>query len=127
MPPSPILDRGTCLDLLRPHLERRTSLKQALQMSESDGSTDPLMFYVNDKVLAENFDGQPKWLSGTVVQCSVPVSYKVTVDIVIMSWHLDQMKLLIQLLLGVERYCRSLLLPILRLSMYKCQMNQHHQ
>ena len=58
----------------------------------SDASRDPLVFNVNDNVLVENFYRQPKWLSGTVVQHSGPVSYKVNVDGVIMQWHLDQMR-----------------------------------
>ena len=46
-------------------------------------------FNVNDRVVVENFYGQPKWLRGTVVKCSGPVSYKVNVDGKVMRRDLD--------------------------------------
>ena len=49
-------------------------------------------FDVNDRVVVENFYGQPKWQSSTVVKRSGPVSYKVNVDGKVMQRHLDQMR-----------------------------------
>ena len=65
---------------------------QALQRGVSDGSTDSLVFNINDNVLVKNFYGQPKWLSGSIVQRNGPVSFKVNADGVIMRRHLDQMR-----------------------------------
>ena len=58
----------------------------------SDGSKSVTEFNVNDRVVFENFYGQQKWLSGTVVKRSGPVSYKVNVDGKVMRRHLDQMR-----------------------------------
>ena len=83
---------GTRLDLLRPSFEKHVPIKQALQENVSDGSRSVTEFNVNDRVIIENFYGQPKWLSGTVVKRSGPVSYKVNVDGNVMQRHLDQMQ-----------------------------------
>ena len=82
----------TRLDLLRPNFEERVRIKQALQENVSDGSRSVTEFNVNDRVVFESFYSQPKWLSGTVVKRSGPVSYKVNVDGKVMRRHLDQMR-----------------------------------
>ena len=81
----------TRLDLLRPSFEKCVWIKQVLQENVSDGSRIVTEFNVNDRVIIEKFYGQPKWLSGTVVKRSGPVSYKVNVDGKVMQCHLDQM------------------------------------
>ena len=72
---------GTGLDLLILSLEEKTSCKQALQRSMSDGFRDPLEFTENDKVSVLNFNGKH--------QCNSQTSCKVNVDGVIMQQHLD--------------------------------------
>ena len=79
----------TRFNLLRPSFEKHVRMKQALQENVSDGSRSVTEFNVNDRVVIQNFYGQPKWMSDTVVKRSDPVSY---VDGKVMWRHLDQMR-----------------------------------
>ena len=77
---------------MRPSFEKLLRIKQTLQENVSDGSRSVTEFNINNRVIVENFYDQPKWLSGTVVKRSGPVSYKVNVDGKVMRRHLDQMR-----------------------------------
>ena len=49
------------------------------------------LFQVDEKVLVQNFRGEPKWLEATVVERTGPVSYKVMIGEETSRRHVDQM------------------------------------
>ncbi len=47
---------------------------------------------VGEMVFAENFRGEPKWLAGTVIERTGPVSYRVQVGEAVWKRHVDQIR-----------------------------------
>ena len=70
---------STRLDLLNPSLRTNLTAKQAYGKDTRDRSAKQRQFEVGDEVFAQIFKGEPKWLTGTVVEKSGPVSYRVQV------------------------------------------------
>lgn len=81
----------TRLDILRPSLERKVAAKQAEQKNYHDAHSKAREFLIGQTVLAQNLQGEPKWLKGTVLQKTGPVSYKVQVGDRIWRRHVDQL------------------------------------
>ena len=81
----------TRLDLLRPDLGRRVESKQNNQKVAHDAHSKNREFQVDEKVLVQNFRGEPKWLEATVVERTGPVSYKVMIGEETSRRHVDQM------------------------------------
>ena len=67
----------TRLDLLRPSLERKVTAKQAEQKQYHDVHSKAREFEAGQTVLVRNLLGEPKWVNGTVIEQTGPVSYKV--------------------------------------------------
>ena len=65
---NPLSHNTTCT-----HVER----KQLAQKNQHDNQVPLREFQVNEPVLVKNFSSGPKWLGGTVIQKSGPVSYVV--------------------------------------------------
>jgi hypothetical protein len=66
------------LDLLFPAVQQRVEDRQAKQKAQHDGQTPRREFKVSDKVYVENFPSKnPRWIPGTVVKVTGPLSYKV--------------------------------------------------
>ena len=81
----------TRLDLLRPSLESKVAAKQAEQKNYHDAHSKAREFVVGQTVLARNLKGEPKWLKGTIIEKTGPVSYKVQVGDRIWRRHVDQL------------------------------------
>ena len=77
------------MDLLRPSLEMKVAVKQAEQKNYHDAHSKAREFIVGETVLAQNLQGEPKWLKGTVLEKAGPVSYKVQVGDRIWRRHVD--------------------------------------
>ena len=95
----------TRLDLLRPSLERKVAATQAKQKSYHDAHSKTREFEIGQAVLVRNLLGEPKWLQGTVLEQTGPVSYKVQVGDRVWRRHVDQ--LLEASAEGVERNVES--------------------
>ncbi len=68
----------TRLDFLKPNIQETVRRKQYLQKNLHDYQARERSFAVNESVSLRNtVGGDPKWLSGVVVQQTGPVSYKV--------------------------------------------------
>ena len=84
VPPSELLygHRLRCkLDTWYPDVSRRVEHQQMKQKLAHDTSAPQRSFDVGDLVFAENFTGTPpKWLPGTVVAVTGPLSYHVDLD-----------------------------------------------
>ena len=81
----------TRLDLLRPLLSSRVQTKQAQQKGQHDMHSKDRTFEVGQCVLVRNLRAGPKWISGTIIEQTGPVSYRVQVDDQIWRWHADQL------------------------------------
>ncbi|KAK3745815.1 hypothetical protein QZH41_005677 [Actinostola sp. cb2023] len=80
------------LDLLQPDTEREVQQSQDDQIKQHDKNARARPLAVNDKVLARNYSGQPKWLPGIIIEESGPVSEKIELeDGTIMRRHHDQL------------------------------------
>ena len=66
----------TRLELLHPNLSAKIATKQAISKEKHDSRSKAREFEVGDTVLVENFRGEPKWLSATVVERAGPISYR---------------------------------------------------
>ena len=81
----------TRLDLLKPDLGRTIETKQRNQKVPHDTHSKDREFEVNNKVLVQNFRGEPKWVEAIVVERTGPVSYKVRIGEGIAKRNVDQM------------------------------------
>ena len=81
----------TRLDLLRPQLRSKVEGKQADQKQYHDIHSRDRSFDIGENVLARNLRDGPKWLSGTIVEKTGPVSYKVQVRDQVWRRHTDQL------------------------------------
>ena len=69
------------LDTWYPSVSDRVEHHQLRQKKAHDNSSPPRSFSVGDSVFAQNFTGSsPKWLPGTVVLVTGPLSYQVQLD-----------------------------------------------
>ncbi len=69
------------LDTWFPDISRRVESHQKKQKEAHDTARPPRSFCVGNWVYAENFTGSPpKWLPGTVVMVTGPLSYKVELE-----------------------------------------------
>ena len=84
VPPSELLlgRRLRCrLDTWHPDISQRVEHQQRRQKQAHDCATPQRSFNVGDLVFAENFTGTPpKWLPGTVVTVTGPLSYQVQLE-----------------------------------------------
>ena len=65
--------------------------KQAERKSYHDVHSKDCEFIVGQTVLAQNIQGEPRWLKGTVIAKAGPVSYKVQVGDRVWKRHVDQL------------------------------------
>lgn len=83
----------TKLDAIKPTVEGEVMRSQFTQMQQRKSNRD--CFCINDSVLVRNYRGSPKWVRGTVLKKTGPVSYKVLVSTprgkFIWRRHLDQL------------------------------------
>nr|XP_050045684.1 uncharacterized protein K02A2.6-like [Dermacentor andersoni] len=83
----------TRLDAMKPTVEGKVMHSQFTQMQQRRSNRD--FFCVNDSVLVRNYRGPTKWVRGTVLKKTGPVSYKVMVTTprgkFIWRRHLDQL------------------------------------
>ena len=78
------------LDLLRPAVKSRVQAKQADQKRYHDVHSKVRQFDIGQPVLVRNLRDGPKWVSGTVIEQTGPVSYRVQVSDQIWRRHTDQ-------------------------------------
>lgn len=69
----------TRLDLLRPQLQSRVRDKQAQQKQRHDKHSRDHEFDVGETVMARNLREGPKWVPGTIIERTGPVSYRTQV------------------------------------------------
>jgi len=81
----------TRLDLLKPCLRSKVLSRQADQKRQHDAHSRNCEFDVGETVLARNLRDGPKWLTGTIVERTGPVSYRVQVNDQIWRRHTDQL------------------------------------
>ena len=82
----------TILELLHPNLSTKIATKQAISKGKHDSRSKAKEFEVCDTVLVENFRGEPKWLSATVIERTGPVSSRTQVGEVVWKRQVDQMR-----------------------------------
>ena len=76
-----ILATGLRLDSWFPDTSQRVESQQQKQKQAHDSTAPLRSFCVGDTVYAENFTGSPpKWLQGTVVKVTGPLSYHVELE-----------------------------------------------
>ncbi len=81
------------LSMLYPDLSKAVRDKQETQKHYHDRSVKDRQFVVGDSVYVKNFSTGPRWLSGTVVEKSGPVSYVVKLeDNKLARRHVDHMQ-----------------------------------
>lgn len=81
----------TRLDLLKPSPREHVAQKQAEQKKYHDAHARKCSFEIGQGVLALNLRDGPKWLLGTIIEKTGPVSYKVAVNGQIWRRHIDQL------------------------------------
>ncbi|XP_037501537.2 uncharacterized protein K02A2.6-like [Rhipicephalus sanguineus] len=83
----------TRLDAMKPTVEGKVMHSQFTQIQQRKSNRN--CFCINDSVLVRNYRGSPKWVRGTVLKKTGPVSYKVIVTTprgkFIWRRHLDQL------------------------------------
>lgn len=79
------------LDLYFPTAEKKVIQAQERQKKYHDKSKTLRTFCIGDHVLIKNFRSKkPKWLAGSIVKCSGPLSYHIRLsDGVITRRHVD--------------------------------------
>ena len=83
----------TRLDLLKPNLADKVENKQLQQKVNHDRAARSRSFKEDDTVYARNFGPGQKWLPGTIVATSGPMSYRVLLeDGRVWRRHQDHMK-----------------------------------
>ena len=68
------------LDLLKPRVESRVEERQSQQKAGHDKRAQSRQFHVGDSVFVRNHNQGDRWLSGTIIETSGPLSYKVRVQ-----------------------------------------------
>ena len=68
------------LDLLHPSIASRVEKAQGRMVQQHDKHTRSRALAEDDTVLARNYSGLPKWLPGTIIEETGPVSTKVQLD-----------------------------------------------
>ena len=63
------------LDLLYPDISTKVEIQQEKQKKSHDTKKPLRSFKIGDFVYAQNFNGIPKWIAGSVVSVSGPLSY----------------------------------------------------
>ena len=81
----------TRLDLLRPQIRSKVEGKQADQKQRHDLHSTDREFDIGENVLARNLREGPKWLPGTIIEKTGPVSYRVQVRDQVWRRHTDQL------------------------------------
>ena len=93
------------LDFLKPSMEERVVSKQQKQKELHDSHSRDCTFSVGERVYVKNNRKGQKWLSGSVVNKTGPVSFKVELqDGRVIRCHLDQLR---------PRYTEDSELPLL--------------
>ena len=83
----------TRLDMLRPDINSRVEDKQTQQIKDHDKASRDRKFTVGRTVLARNYRRGPKWMPGTVVDVTGPVSYLVQLTGgLLVRRHVDQLR-----------------------------------
>ena len=67
-------------------------LKQAYAKDRRGKSARERQFDIGEVVFIQNFRGEPRWLAGTVVEKTGPVSYRVQVGEMLWKRHVDQIR-----------------------------------
>ena len=81
------------LDLLKPNLEQKVAVKQQQQKSFHDSHCRDCTFSEGEKVFAKNYLKGKKWLPGSIIKKTGPVSYKVLLETGrIIRCHQDQIR-----------------------------------
>jgi hypothetical protein len=70
----------THVDLLKPNVVPRVAMAQTQQKSRHDQHSRPRSFSIGDTVYARNYNGNGKWIPGTIVEVAGPVSVKVELE-----------------------------------------------
>ena len=81
----------TRLDILRPDISAQLTQQQATQKNTHDRCSRERQFDVGQSVLVENVRGTPKWILGTIVEKTGPISYRVQVGDQLWRRHIDQL------------------------------------
>ena len=81
----------TRLDLLQPSLRNRVFSRQAEMKRQHDAHSRDREFDIGETVLARNLREGPKWLTGTIIERTGPVSYRVQVNEQVWRRHTDQL------------------------------------
>ena len=81
----------TRLDLLRPSIQKRVQEKQADQKHYHDAHSKYREFDIGQSVLVRNLRDGAKWIPGTIVERTGPVSYRVQVSDQVWRRHTDQL------------------------------------
>ncbi len=80
------------MDLLKPSVADRVETAQSRQKFQQDRHSKSLSFEVGDAVQIRNYSGNQKWVYGTVVERTGPISVKVQLDDgTIIRRHYDQL------------------------------------
>ena len=81
------------LDLLKPALEQRVQNKQAQQKANRDKRSESRQFKMGEAVFVRNHAQGDRWLPGTIVENTGPLSYRVAVARGrFMRCHLDHLR-----------------------------------
>ena len=84
----------TRLALLRPNIASHVEDKQSQQKNTHDKKARARYFNIGDSVLVRNFGSGQKWVIGTVIQITGPVSYMVRLkDYTIHRRHHDEVRI----------------------------------
>ena len=70
----------TQIDLLKPNVATRVDAAQARQKSQHDQHSRSRPLCVGDEVQARNYSGNRKWIAGTIVKQTGPVSAQVELE-----------------------------------------------
>ena len=65
---------------LKPHTAERVENKQLQQKAKHDATAKSRVFQVGDLVFVKNYGSGQRWLSGRIVTCTGPVSFRVQLD-----------------------------------------------
>ena len=81
------------LDTVKPSLEKRVRSRISKQKEDHDRTAKERILVEGQKVYAKNFRGKPRWLPGTIIQVSGPLSFRVELlDGRVMRCHQDQLR-----------------------------------
>ena len=79
--------------MLKPNLEQKVAVKQQQQKSFHDSHCRDCTFLEGEKVFAKNYLKGKKWLPGSSIKKTGPVSYKVLLETGrIICCHQDQIR-----------------------------------